>query len=1115
MIGDGKGYDVSGSGRRVDIPIFNETTYQAISTTFPFIEESERQPYIVEMKFMEDDETTNTSSKNLYGNTGKPSVKISMPIIGQMATLINAQGLAFRVLTDGDRIRIYLGKVLKGKGNRYDEHGNLKSDTGHVIDGSNFMNGFSDMVRTIKDSGDGLLEEMTLGVKTWTFTPTIGVYFEFMMYYDPDSSIQNKFEFTGGGGYFGCTLDLRFIFYFIVYGVPCFVGGDVNISLVAEFGVGVNPNYKIRYEDPTQSLMDQILEKGYFDFLFRATVIASAYAGVGVAGTIGVRGGFQLNMLFIYNPFIDEKFDGVRPVGFSVTGGIKIWIDAALVHIPVPVYDWPKPYKLGYFEDIGKVVPKANDENSSNSIEVNQELIPRPRFGNDSVFVANDSDSDLYGGTYERESSRTLISGVYDAAEPKIIKYADDKALLVYLDDDHSRSSFDRTVLRYMIYDATTDTWTNPQDVVSNNQTADFTPNLCDCGDKILLSWASRENTVDDDVARKELLENMEIYAVFFDKATSSFENVIKITNDDSYDYYPKASYDEESDMIHLYYLKKQNVANINTGEDMLNQVQSEVNGAQLMYMIYDDLGDGLGERWLTDYYYDYEISNVEENERDEFVAAWGGQRFKNLSINIGGTTPIINNPNISDFEVATTKIFDTTDVQAEIANVKSIVSGVANIPANGSAAVQTAINTFKMVNSTRNKMYDVLCYVVEEDGNVNTKDDTDIYLKIHAATESETKTIRITNNSVSDIMPKIVSAGDRAYLFWIQNESMIKMVALNEVIEKSILEDHSTNDMKSGEISIITTDKIILSDKLNNIYPFTDENNNIYVVWQQDSNGIENVYANNEIEFKQDLYVSGLIETVDAEGDIVRSWSNPVRFTDNGKLNDLPTAISINNKLLLIDNQYNLKSDGDLYNITNSNLEAIYYVKKSSVKITSIETVVDRIESDNSIRYKTIIGVGNVGLYAANGFDYQGTITYDGRVLANISGGLDEQILPGGTTIIGGSGITASSSETTPPIYFTLTDEEQHHLDKIKLELNIVERDIGDSGITEVKDVFSVDEKFAFAVDKDDTNLAYDGKLKVEQVGEDFNISGILMNIGNIDSNGNEKIYVINQDDW
>ena len=1111
-IGDGKGADIGGSGDRKDVPIFNETTYQAISTTFPFIEEAERQPYIVDFKFMED-ETTASSNNSLYGANG---LKLSMPIIGELATLINAQGMSFRMQTDGDRIRMYYGKKLNGKGNRYDGNGKPVSDTGYAVTLDNFSESFQDMADMIKNSTESL-KKIGIGIPTWTIEPIVGVYVEFMMTYDPSATVQNKFEFTGGGGYFGGVLDLRYTFYFLVYGVPCYVGGEVNIRLVAEFGIGLNPNYNISLNDPTQSFFDQLLKKSYFEFLFRATLVATAYVGVGIAGTLGVRGGFQLNMLFIYNPFIKKKYDNVRPVGFSITGGIKIWIDAALIHIPIPVYDWPYPLNLGYFEDIKSVIPKSGniETNSNGMIITNNSLNPRPRSSEDSVFVANDTGgSTLFGGTYERESSRTLISGVYDASEPKMLKYDTDRALLVYLDDDHSRSSIDRTVLKYMTFDASTNTWSNPQNVWDGNNTADFNPDLCDCGDKILLSWVSRPNALSDDVPRKELLKNMEIYTVFFDKTTGTFGTINRMTTDSDYDYYPKATYDEESHRIHLYYLKKQNVADINTGEEMLNEVQTEVNGAQLMYMLYADPGDGLGERWLLDYYYDYEISHIEPADRDDFINTWAGQRFKNLSINIGGNTPQINNPNISDYVVSSARIFDTTDVQTTIAAIKAAVSGVTVDPASSVDTVNEQITNFRNVNAHRNKIYNILAYVVEEDGNLNTKTDTDIYVKIHAATESETKTIRLTNNGASDKMPKIVRNGDESYLFWIQNDSMIKMLSMNELIEKAIIDEHASSEMKSGNIDIMTTDKLILSDKLTNIYPFIDDNNNIYVMWQQSSDTFDGT-TNGEIEFKQDLYVSGLIETVDSDGAKVRSWSNPVRFTDNGKLNDLPTAISINNKLLLVDNQYNLKSNGDSYDITNSNLEAIYYSKKSSVEVNDIDVNAISINDDGSIRYKTLVYVGNTGLYAANGFDYEGTITYDGQVLANLSGGSSEHILPGNQTVIGGHAIIASDSTTTPDIYFTLSDVQQHHLDKVKLNINIVERGIGDSGISATKDVFDTTEQFAFSVENKDSNNLYNGNLKVVQVGDEFFVEGILMNTGDIDSNGDEKIYIIDQDDW
>ena len=1112
-IGDGKGADIGGSGDRRDVPIFNETTYQAISTTFPFIEESEREPYIVDFMFMEDDES---ASANTNGSSSN-GLKLSLPLIGELATLINAQGMSFRILTDGDRIRMYFGKKLNGKGNRYDGNGKPVSDTGYAVTLDNFAEGMNDMADEIRNSGTARLKTMTLGIPTWTIEPIIGVYVEFLMSYDPSAVIENQYEFTGGGGYFGGVIDLRYTFYFLVYGIPCYIGGEANISLIAEFGIGLNPNNRIKYDDPTQNFFDQLIKRSYFEFLFRATLIGTGYVGAGIAGTIGVRGGIQLNMLFIYNPFIKKKYDDVRPLGLSITGGIKIWIDAALIHIPTPIYDWPYPYNIGYFEDIQKVIPQSSNQinNSDADNVVNNSLMPKPRFGEDSLFVANDAQGEnIYGGTYERESSRTLISGVYDASEPKMLKYDTDKALLVYLDDDHSRSSIDRTVLKYMTFDATLDKWSAPQKVWEGNNTADFSPDLCDCGDKILLSWVSRPNALLDDVPRKELLKNMEIYTVFFDKSEGTFGTINRMTMDSDYDYYPKASYDEESNRIHLYYLKKQNVSDINSASDMLNQVQTEVNGAQLMYMLYADPNDGMGERWLTDYYYDYEMQHIDPTDREEYMNIWRGQRFKNLSIDIGGDTPQINNPNISDYVVSSAKIFDTSEIQDEVTALKEVVSTVIDVPAKDNVIINNRINEFSNNNASKNKIYNTLAYVVEEDGNLDTRDDTEIYVKIHAATESETKTIRLTNNAVSDVSPKIIGNGEESYLFWIQNQSMIKMLSMNDLIEKSIIDDHASAEMKSGNINIITTDKIIMSDKISNIYPFIDDNNNIYIMWQQDSSDTVET-TDGEIEFKQDLYVSCLVEMVDTDGEIVRSWSNPVRFTDNGKLNDLPTAVAINDKLLLVDNQYNLKSNGDLYDITNSNLVAMYFGKKSSVDVKSVSVNVNSKNTDGSIRYQTLIRINNTGLYAANGFDYNGTIVYDGQVLATVTGGSSEQILPGGETVIGDHTIVGGESTSTPKIYFTLTEEQQHHLDKIKLNLNIKERGIGDSGINVSRDVFNTNEMFAFSVEDKDTNNLYNGNLKVKQTGDEFSLHGILINVGNIDAVGNEKIYVIDQDDW
>ena len=1114
-IGDGKGIDIGGDTRE-DIPIFNETTYQAISTIIPFIEEAEKEPQIVNINFLEDETET---SINADGDSN--GIKLSLPIIGYLSTFINAQGMSFRTLIDGDRIRLYIGKRLQGKSNRYDGNGNMVSDVGYAIDSSNVAQGMSDMTDMIRQSGTHRLGTMTLGIPTWSIEPIIGVYFEFTLCYDPSSIIQNRYKFSGGGGYLGGVLDLRYTFYFLVYAVPCYIGGEVNLTLVGEFGAAIKSDTDVELDEPSQSFIDEIIDNTRFEYLFRATMITTAYAGAGIAGTVGVRGGINLVLMFIYNPFIKLVYKNVRPVGFSATGNITFWVEAVFIKIPIPVYHWKKPYDLGYFEDIKNVKPIDNSSNadSVDSDSFDGELEIAPRFGGNSKFVAGNigAKTNLYGGTYVEDGARTLIRDSYDRSEPKLMKYDDDKVLLVYLDDEGSRGDLDRTALKYMTYDATTDIWSSPQNVWEGNDTADFSPDLCDAGDKILLSWTSRPNAVSNDVAKKDLLSNMEVYTVFFDKATGSFGTVERMTTDTAYDYYPKASYDKVNDRIYLYYLKKQNVADIESADDLLNEVQTEVNGAFLMYMLYGDAEDGLGKRWLRDFYYDYEISNAETiEEKQAFINTWRGQRFKDLSINIGGDTPIINNPTIRDYVTSYAKIFDTSEIQNEINLVRSIVLPIMDVPASSNADINSRFAAFAAAHADKNKLYNIVSYVVESDGDINTKEDTEIYLKLHAATESEAKTIRLTHNDVSDMMPRIVQNDKGTYLFWVQNESMIKMMELNQLIAKAYDEHHESSEITSGEISIMTTDKLILSDKINNIHPFMDEDNNIYVSWQQNSNQDIDVNNIDNLDFKQDLYVAGLIESENAEGEKVQSWSNPVRFTNNGKLNELPTVADIGNKLLLVNNQYNLRSVDDSYEITNSNLEAITYTPKSSLEISKVDVNVDSVNSDGSIKYKLVSRIQNSGLYTAKGFDYTGSITYDGKTLASLNGGSNEYVLAGNETIIGGSTVVDGTAHTTPDIYFTLTEEERHHIDKVKIKLNIIERNVGDSGVESEKNVFDAKERFNFMVqDSNEINNDYNGNLEVQQEGDEFVLKGILKNSGDTDTLGNEKIYVIDQNNW
>ena len=1094
-VGDGKGYDIEGSGAKKSIPIFNETTYQSVNTSYSFIEEAEKQAFPVNIELPNDS-----------------SYALKMPILGNLYTNLNLFGLTFSIKPVDNKITLSIGKKFKGKGNRYDGQGRKVSDTGEKIDLSNLMDSFSDMSDLIKSSGTERLKTMTLGVPSWMIEPTVGATFDFMLYHDAKSTVNKRFEFVGGAAYFGVVIDLRYTFYFLVFGFPFFVGGQALITLVAELGIQADANKHIPFNDPDQGFFDSLIKNSHFEFLIRAAINGSAYVGAGIAGTVGVRGGYQLRFKFIWNPVVPGN---VRPIGFSLTGSMMFWIDGLLVNFSIPAFKWKEPLNLGYFEDIKNQGGggRTSGQRGLNNLLKSTEFKLKPRYGDGSNFVANHSPNDeLFGSSYQKVTSKTLIEDAYDGASPLFMKYNDNNALLVYVDDDKSNTDIERTELKYMLYDGLTDTWSDPVHI-SDDNTADFSPNLCDCGEEILLSWTSRYNAVDTDSDKKDIVSKMEVYATFFDKTNETFGPIERITTDEGYDYNPKAIYDPYTGITYLYYIKDMDISDIDTLEDYFDELQTEANGSYLMYMIYDDPANApsgpIGAKhWVRDYYYDYEISSeLTPEEKQAFIDTWQGQRFQNLS-----TGGLINNPYISDYALFCDEIYDVTGEEILDFIRSRGYNSESDIPDD---EIDDVAEECEFEFRDRYKKYTGVAYVVEPDGSLESRNDTDIFLKLHYATGSEVKTIRVTKNNVSDMMPQIINTEKDDYLFWIQNESTIKMVSFSNLIKKATVEDDMNNGVIAGDINLVTVDNLILSDKINSFYPFVDNEDNVYIVWQQSSQDEFVIDDDGEISFNQDLYIAGLVETIDNDGNKINSWSKPIQLTNNAKINELPSAIEMNDKLILINSEYNFKSAGEEYHITNCNLQSTTFEPVSSLEVIDVFTTEEPTSTDN-VNYNVQILLKNTGINVSKGFDYSGNITYDGRVLADINGSSDEYVAPGNDTLIGGRSVYANRTTITPDISITLTEDERHNIDKVKLNLTVVERGVGDSGISITRDLFDVKERFSIT-DLGEDEIGDDPYkyLSIYQEGDEFIIKGVLMNSGNIDSKKNERIYVISQDDW
>ena len=1116
---------------RVEIPQFQETIYQAISSRLLFREQAEKEPKKVTLKMPENE------------------TPMALPIIGDLTMMVDLGGMTLGVSTIGDRKRLYFGKTLANIGNQFDESGKfINRDTGAVADEKDVGKQLSALMTRLKGVEDDDLykmDDVKLGQPVWSVKPSGGAYFEFMYTESGGDAHQEHFRFIGGGLFVGAVANLKLTQTFLIYVVPAYVGVSFSLDLFGEVGVAYQTDVHFD-ENADQTYFDNMTRNSTVEGLIRAKFDVQGYAGIGLCNVLGVRGGVNLIFTFILDSTNAMKIkygSNFRNYGLSIVGGIKFWIDAILFSYPIPAWGfWDKPLNFGYFEDIDNYKKKYKKNASSSLYGVDgddsrtmgafneKELKPRPRFSGNSTFVANSNNTEgLFGDTYA-PIDEDLIEGVYDAAEPKLMRYDDTKGLLVYLDDDSGRSDYDRTVLRYILYDTSNNSWSTPQDVWSGNATADFSPNLCDCGDKILLSWNSRPNVLPDNFDKRVALNTMEIYTCFFDKATGQFVDedgdgnvdIVRMTNDNLFDYYPKAEYDEEEDAVHLYYLKTATVSEINNGDDLLDNVQPEVNGAYLMYMTYADIGDGQGKRWLTDYYYDFELPNsLPAEERQAFINEWKGQRFKNLSTDIGGGG--INNPNISDYELSYAEMFDIAADEVADAYIE-LFNDMPDFESLPEDEIDAAIADFEQRLSDLNnyyssyrKKFNITSYVVDQDGDATTENDTDIYLKLQCATESEARTVRITNNNVPDTRPKMVRTDEDTYLFWIQNGSMIKMTNLNDIITRAFIEDQVNDELVTNMTDIFTTDKLFMGDKINNIIPFADSDDNVYLIWQQQSDkNPSTVDEDGEIHFSQDLYIAGLVKIDDQGGNDCYNWSYAINLTDNDRVDDLPAvAMMGSDYLVLVNNSYYLKSktaDKDssasesTYEISDSKLKAVYYMPKSSMEMVDINNAVKTTNADGSILYETTVDVENTGLFTAKGYDYTAKILYNDQVLKTFSGGSEDYVYPRNAIRI--------NTE------FTLSKEQQKNLDKVKIQTEFIERNVGPSvhGDLEEKNVFKTKEEFKFVVyDNESTDdlESTSEVLTVEQQDDNFVIKGILVNSGNIPTRGNEKIYVYDNNDW
>ena len=134
-------------------------------------------------------------------------------------------------------------------------------------------------------------------------------------------------------------------------------------------------------------------------------------------------------------------------------------------------------------------------------------------------------------------TTQTLEESVNESPQPQLAAFGD-KAMLVWIDDDSSRDTYNRYKLVYSIYNGST--WTAPK-AVDDCGTNDYAPSVISINDKVYIAYQNFKSTLTtvDDNTVAELLQNSEIKLAEYNEDNDTFENVRTITDNDTYDYQP------------------------------------------------------------------------------------------------------------------------------------------------------------------------------------------------------------------------------------------------------------------------------------------------------------------------------------------------------------------------------------------------------------------------------------------------------------------------------------------------------------------------------------------------------------------------------------------------
>lgn len=584
------------------------------------------------------------------------------------------------------------------------------------------------------------------------------------------------------------------------------------------------------------------------------SVLLSLYAGVGIFGISAKIGGdavYSLEHIFYKNSNTGKSYSDMATNQIVLTAKVKITVIVFSVK-----YEFAK-VKFD-FNNIGKNKADTNlmlgslnsmdmggqdvllkDANTMFGTEDLSYLDGREGWtGNSPMLLRslNGKNSTLY--------ENQIMDKVYENSYPQIENIGNEKYLLVYC--DRIAGSKDKTGIYYSVFDGT---WSEPK-LISSPENGSTEPYLINTNDKAYVAWTDVKSVDSDNVAKS--LNSTDIRMSVFDKNTLTFGDALDVTHDTDADEYsdntPVLSQTTKNgkDLIMVYYLKSYYEQNNALVGDIINPYTIAA------CRIYD-----VNSGKFVDDYSELEKENISTysmyNNTDDFQDGWYGQKFLDVS----------PNAYIS---------------QASVLNDEGNWTSEPQLYSNNAQKYGRIISADSCQHNGKN----VFAYVLDEDGNLATSEDEQVYIKLYdASTDTFTDAMKVSDSEGQCSSPKLVQLKDKTYLLWTESDG-IKAIDIGNVVDNCIKEE--TVDGKT--VSII--DKSENGNYVAPINMISAGDNTVITKFSVESDGDNTAYISwtqNETKLKDGIE-EGTEDAEKAENRIVEKQIYIARYTaDNDKL--------------------------------------------------------------------------------------------------------------------------------------------------------------------------------------------------------------------------------------